>query len=135
MSYQKKNFMRSVVAFLDFFKSCSKVPKSGFRAFFDYFRKSELFNIAPFDPFSVVTQRQAIERAERQNDRYCATPALRARSRARPKIARAAPRGTRFAEPTRTHRAQKIVFTDLCPATKGLTKHAHARAILPVISR
>ena len=52
MSYQKKNFMRSVVAFLNFFKSCSKVSKSGFRAFLDYFRKSELFNIAPFDPFS-----------------------------------------------------------------------------------
>ena len=103
--------------------------------FLDYFRKSELFNIAPLTHLAVVTPRQAIERAERQNDRYCPTPALRARSRARPKIARAAPRGTRFAEPTRTHRAQKIVFTDLCPATKGLTKHARARAILPVISR
>ena len=107
--------------------------------FLDYFRKSELFNIAPLTHLAVVTPRQAIERAERQNDRYCPTPALRARSRARPKIARAAPRGTienvRFAEPTRVHRAQKTEFTDLCHATQGHTKNGRARAMTDKIAR
>ena len=45
----------------------------------------------PWPHLAVVTPRQAIERAERQNDRYCPTPALRARSRARPKICQSGP--------------------------------------------
>ena len=54
--------------------------------FLDYFRKSELFNIAPLTHLAVVTPRQAIERAERKNDRYCPTLARRARSRAGQKL-------------------------------------------------
>ena len=126
MFCQNQNFMRSVVAFSDFFKSWSKASESGFRAFLDYFRKSELFNIAPLAPFSRGHPAPG-NRTSRTQKRPLSSHSGTSREVPRwPKITRAAPRGTiehvRFAEPTRIHRSQKIEFTDLCPATQGHKK-------------